>query len=340
MGIVVSPWTGDLLVANGSAGNIARIGKADAAGSNVTPQWLRDPAAGNPVAIAVAPDGKIVVANEGGTNAISVFAPDCAFLRGISTDLLPHPSAIAICQKTGDAFVTNFASPSSNGGVVRIPAERLGGKPTSALDPIVDDAFDAPMGVAVSPLTQDVFVANGGYTIRKNAGVCRIPASRAAGGQGTVQWITDSGKFKLPQKLAVARTGDVLVTNTFTASPGFVTRIPVKRFSDNTVALDLISSPLLANPNSGAMHIAISPMTGKAYVSNRAENTIVWIPYSRVTGGSGTPQVLDDIPGLNVPFCVAISPITGALYVGNESSGELICFEIPIEVIGDGDSNV
>ncbi|MGO9696070.1 MAG: hypothetical protein ACLPYO_20480 [Mycobacterium sp.] len=194
-----------------------------------------------------------------------------------------------------------------------------------------------PNGVAVSPVTGDIYVANSGngsvYVISPSDNLLTPPISTGANSE--------------PWGVAVSPvTGDVYVTDA-------VGTVHVYD-SANTFLTNLNVSP------GGSPEVAVSPTTGDVYVTNNGGSTVsvynstnapvnpltidqgpegvavgpigtthagdVYVSYNNALNGNAPSVAVIDSPDTTIPLAsvsgqapgtVAVSPITGDVYVTN-----------------------
>jgi hypothetical protein len=336
LGAAVSGHTGDVLITNSGQNSIAVISPGDISPEGVSYRTWKDPAAKGTVALAVGPEGQVLVVNRD-SDSVSVFAPDGSLLDTITHPQLKRPNCVAVSPITGDAFVTN----TERFNLLRIPHERIV-TGSGDLTVIEDGSIGDVTGIAVSPMTGDVFLSSDGKSQDgAGAGLARIPASRAGGGSGEITKDSDPDLFHRCGGVTVARNGDVFVTNMTDDklakwAVGTVTRVPAARAGgDRSFGNDLIQSAMLNDTAGGQTGIVASPMTGGVYVANKSNGTVVKIPHARAIGGSAALEVAGDGVALSEPRGLAVSPITGDLYITQPAGGSVSRLDIGIQAKGE-----
>lgn len=167
--------------------------------------------------------------------------------------------------------------------------------PGSHLNPVVVKNISvgqSPQGVAVNPVTNRIYVANGDF-------------DTVAVIDGTTDTVVDT--------IAVGNQPVGVAVDTV------ANRIYVANYSGDTVSVidgntDLVAATIPTS--SRPLGIGVNADTNRVYVSNLGSNLV-----SVIDGATDT--VLTTIPVGQTPYGVAVNPVTNRVYVANYSSGSL-----------------
>jgi DNA-binding beta-propeller fold protein YncE len=165
--VAVNPVTNKIYVTNGGAypaanhGNVTVIDGATNSTTTVT-----DPNALAPQAVAVNPTAnKIYVANANNSaiswkGVVTVIDGATDAATTVTDPTARDPTALAVNETTDTVYVANGGgggNPGSNPGSITV----INGATNSAIA-IIDPKANAPLAVAVDPMTDQIYVANGG----------------------------------------------------------------------------------------------------------------------------------------------------------------------------------
>lgn len=247
------------------------------------------------IASNLIPKGVIEVVN-GTTHKVATTIADPDF-----------PRAVAVSPKTGDVYVVNQGF-SMNGSVHPSGVWVINWRTSRVAATIAVPAGDLPLGVAVSPVTGDVYVSVIDYSL-STGGVLVI--------NGKTNKVTAVVKDNdSPDEIAVSpRTGDAYVVNWGTGpNPGRGDSVSVISGKTNKIIATV------EDPNA-PRGVAVSPLTGDVWVINEDYVTesggVPYVGSIWVLSGK-TNKVIANLGDPNNADAVAVSPRTGDIFVGDQ----------------------
>jgi DNA-binding beta-propeller fold protein YncE len=296
-----------------------------------TPGTLDGPASraafSDPSGIAVAPDGRIYVADAGDSNRVRRIDPDglvVTLAGGAGERLLDGPRGMAAFHTpSGLAFAadgTLFVADTGNHAIRRVTPDgavtTLAGTGARGYrdGDAVDAAFDGPMGVAVAP-DGAVYVADTyNDRIRRIGPDGRVTTVAGSGVPGFFDGAASSAQFDTPAGIAVAPDGALLVADTGNGV--------VRRISGEGDVTTLLLEPLEAGHDVSLFRpVGIAAgRDGAVYVTDRRGRIVHVLPDggARVLAGSasGFADGLGADARLHNPAGVAVDG-KGALVVAD-----------------------
>ncbi|MGO9928391.1 MAG: PE PGRS family protein, partial [Mycobacterium sp.] len=332
--------------AGGQGGGGGQGGQGGTGSGGQSPTVTPIPLGFHATGVAVSPQtGDIYVAGylDSGTNPglgqVLVYNSANTLITTTPITVGYHPEAVAVSPQTGEIYVTNQQGNGDlMGGTVSVISPANATINPNAVIHTIHVGTYGPNGVAVSPVTGDIYVANSGngsvYVISPSDNLLTPPISTGANSE--------------PWGVAVSpTTGDVYVTDV-------VGTVHVY----NSANMPL---PNLNVSQGGSPEVAVSPTTGDVYVTNTGGSTVsvfdstnaplnpisidqgpqgvavapigtthpgdVYVSYNDALHGNGPAVAVIDpagpttisLPSVSgqAPGTVAVSPITGDVYVTN-----------------------
>ena len=317
---------GTAYVANYGADFVTPIAAAtNAAGPSIT-------TGGNPLAIAVTPDGTTAYAVNVGSDTVTPIAT-ATNTAGTPVPVGAQPEFIAIAPDGTTAYIVNTHSNSAGAGTVT-PIATATNTPGPAIP-----VGAGPDAIAITPDSATAYVGNGDVNSGFGPGTVTpiATATNTAGAPITV----GSDPFSIaitPDGKTAYVSGDDVATGSGTVTPISVatnTPGPSIQVGGGAIAITpngktayVISSPYTVTPitiatnipgppitvGGNAVNIAITPNGKTAYVTNETSNTVTPIMIATNTAGPA-------IPVGNSPYALAITPDSKTVYVANYGSG-------------------
>lgn len=202
-----------------------------------------------------------------------------------------------VSARTGTVYITSYLDQAEGPqGAVTV----ANGKTHRVITTITDDHQAA--GVAVSPLTGDVYVAN--------MGVNYAPVFHQTGGVLVISGKTN----KVIGSIAGVSSADVVAVSPLT---GAVYAVGDYRGTSGVLVINGRTSKVATVIKAGGdgTGIAVSPKTGNVYVSNFGSTSGGGTTVGVINGKTG--KVIAAMPDANYATGVAVSPKTAEVYVTN-----------------------
>lgn len=196
------------------------------------------------------------------------------------TPVDPQRAEITNATSGTDSFMNTEVAPPSRTGLPPFIVENLAG----------------PLAAAVSAQTGDVFVTNSD----SNSVAVISPGDISPNGASYKTWKDTSAKYTVA--IAIGLQGRVLVVNRDSDS--------VSVFAPDGSLLETITHHQMKRPNC----VAVSPITGDAFVTNTEWSNLVRIPCERIVTGTGDLTVVED-SRMGWTTGIAVSPKTGDVFL-------------------------
>ncbi len=259
--------------------------------------------------VAVGPKGaKVYVTGTSGT----LYVIDTATRAVTPVAVGMFPRGVAVSRDGSRVYVANPLSRTGGPGTVSVIDAA-----TNTVVATVTGFRGFPWGVAVSPVTNRLYVTNlyGFYTSPSDDDVKVVDTT-------TNQIVTGAGVSLLggsPMAIAVSPDGTRLYVGDYGSAPSGRVWVIDTALMGGTSA---VVATVTVGPN--PFGIAVTPDSKHVYVSNSGGNTVSVVDASTVNSGASSPMITVG----NSPRGVSVSSDGGTVFVANWFSGNLTAISV------------